>query len=439
MMQDRNILWHTILSFAFRGTGILANLMMVPLALDMLDATRYGIWLSIGAVMTWFNFLDVGLGNGLRNQVATALADDNAEKIQGLFSTAFWSVFSLTLILEVIFLFAFPHIPWQVVFNTNWVSQSELSAVMVYVFSGFMMGIVLKLTMSMYLAHQFHSIQALVNGLIQVVSYFAVYVLVLNHEHSLLVYAQTLSVVPVIVLLVISIWAFASRFKIYWPKISSFSKGYVRDTLGLGMSFVVVQLMWMLITTTDSYLIAYWFSPSEVVPFSVIFKYFGVINIGFVLVMTPYWSAFTKAYAEGNQDWMNKAQIRIQKMVLWFSILGLFLLLISPWVIQWWMSGKVEIGWRLSLAMLVFTLLMISVSAKNYFLNGIGKLHIQMLASFIAVILHFILSYFLGVVLKWGVEGVIWGTNFSLFIIGAIVYFQVRMFNKGNVQGIWNR
>jgi len=438
MMQDRNILWHTILSFVFRGGGILANLMMVPLALDMLDATRYGIWLSIGAVMTWFNFLDVGLGNGLRNQVASAIAQNDTSKIKGLFSTAFWSISVLVVVLEILILFSFPLVPWQVVFNTNLVSSSELSAVMVYVTSGFLLGIVLKLTMSMYLAHQFHSIQALVNGLIQVGSYAAVYALVLNHEHSLLVYAQALSLVPVVVLLGISIWAFASRFKIYWPSFSSFSKEYIGSTLGLGLGFVVVQLMWMLITTTDGYLIAYWFSPSEVVPFSVSFKYFGVINIGFVLVMTPYWSAFTKAYAEGNEDWMKGAQRQIQKMVLGFSLMGLILLMAAPWVIQWWMSGQVEIGWRLHVAMLVFSLLYMYLGSKNYILNGLGKLKMQMRVLGGTAILHFLLAYYWGVVLKWGIEGVVWGTNVSIAINVLVSSWQMDLINKGKAQGIWN-
>lgn len=438
MMQDRNILWHTVLSFVFRGGGILANLMMVPLALDMLDSTRYGIWLSIGAVMTWFNFLDVGLGNGLRNQVASAIAQNDTSKIKGLFSTAFWSISALVVVLEILILFSFPLVPWQVVFNTNLVSSSELSAVMVYVTSGFLLGIVLKLTMSMYLAHQFHSIQAMVNGLIQVGSYVAVYALVLNQEHSLLVYAQALSVVPVVVLLGISIWAFASRFKIYWPRFSAFSKGYVRETLGLGMGFVVVQLMWMLITTTDSYCIAYWFSPAEVVPFSVSFKYFGVINIGFVLVMTPYWSAFTKAHAEGDADWMKKAQQRIQKMVLGFSLLGVVLLIIAPWMIELWMSGQVEIGYRLHLAMLVFSLLYMYLGSKNYILNGLGKLKVQMRVLAITALLHIVLSYYLGVVLEWGVEGVIWGTNISIAINVLVSGRQLDLINRKKAQGIWN-
>lgn len=437
--QDDSILVHTVLSFVYRGSGILANLMMVPLALNMLDSAHYGVWLAIGAVITWFNFLDVGLGNGLRNLSAEALAMDDVAKVQKLFATSFWSIGTLVLLLIAQVLFVFPVIPWNQVFNVHSISQMELVEVMQWVASGFLMGILLRLTISLYLAHQVHSIQALVNCLVQVGSYLGVLYLVHVSEKSLVAYAKMLSGVPLFFLLLISVVAFAKRFKVYFPWPRHFQLTYMRPVLGLGVSFIVLQLMWMLITTTDSYLIAYWLSPEEVVPFSVSFKYFGIINIGFVLIMTPYWSSFTQAYAKGELYWIKQAQKRIQKMVMGFLLLGILLFLVAPWVISFWMSGQVETSWHLNFAMFVFSILYMYLGSKNYFLNGIGKLKVQMRVLMVTAILHILLAYWWGVKLHGGVEGILWGTNVAILINVIVSTVQVNRINNGNAKGIWNQ
>jgi len=123
---------------------------------------------------------------------------------------------------------------------------------------------------------------------------------------------------------------------------------------------------------------------------------------------------------------------------LGFSLLGVVLLIIAPWMIERWMSGQVEIGWRLHVAMLVFSLLYMYLGSKNYILNGLGKLKMQMRVLGGTAILHFLLAYYWGVVLKWGIEGVVWGTNVSIAINVLVSSWQMDLINKGKAQGIWN-
>ena len=107
-------------------------------------------------------------------------------------------------------------------------------------------------------------------------------------------------------------------------------------------------------------------------------------------------------------------------------------------MIELWMSGQVEIGWRLHVAMLVFSLLYMYLGSKNYILNGLGKLKVQMRVLAITALLHIALSYYMDVVLEWGVEGVIWGTNISIAINVLVSSWQMDLINKGKAQGIWN-
>lgn len=64
------------LSFLLKAVNILIQLLFVPLLLGYLSPVKYGIWITVGSVINWFYFFDIGLGNGLRNKLAEAFAKD---------------------------------------------------------------------------------------------------------------------------------------------------------------------------------------------------------------------------------------------------------------------------------------------------------------------------------------------------------------------------
>ena len=45
--------------------------------LKYLDSSEYGIWLAIFSTVTWINFFDLGVGNGLRNRLTMCFAKNN--------------------------------------------------------------------------------------------------------------------------------------------------------------------------------------------------------------------------------------------------------------------------------------------------------------------------------------------------------------------------
>ena len=69
---------------------------MVPLTLKMLGVYNNGVWLTISGILIWIDFMDIGLGNGLRNTVAQYVAIGDDEKARRAVSSTF---FILTLII----------------------------------------------------------------------------------------------------------------------------------------------------------------------------------------------------------------------------------------------------------------------------------------------------------------------------------------------------
>ena len=71
-------------SFVVKGWSAVVMLIMVPLTLHCLGVYRNGVWLTISSLLVWIDQMDIGLGNGLRNRLATHIAqgrNDEARKV----------------------------------------------------------------------------------------------------------------------------------------------------------------------------------------------------------------------------------------------------------------------------------------------------------------------------------------------------------------------
>ena len=94
--QDRtiNAKKNILGSFIFKGGSILCNLAIVPLTINYLNPTKYGIWVTLTSIVSCFSFFDIGLGNGLRNKFAEAVANNDIV-IAGKYVSTTYGLFSI--------------------------------------------------------------------------------------------------------------------------------------------------------------------------------------------------------------------------------------------------------------------------------------------------------------------------------------------------------
>ena len=52
----------------------------MPLTIDFVNPTQYGIWLTLSSLLAWFSFFDIGLSLGFRNRFAQAKANGVDER-----------------------------------------------------------------------------------------------------------------------------------------------------------------------------------------------------------------------------------------------------------------------------------------------------------------------------------------------------------------------
>ena len=79
---------NVILNYIFRLAGIFLGLICVRITLKYLGTNLYALWVTITSVISWMNSGDLGIGNGLRNELAKAYGEGDISKQKQLIKTA---------------------------------------------------------------------------------------------------------------------------------------------------------------------------------------------------------------------------------------------------------------------------------------------------------------------------------------------------------------
>ena len=437
--RTKNITKHVLLSSIYKGGHIICSFLLVPLTIDFLDTENYGVWLTLSSFIAWFSFFDIGLGNGLRNKFAAAKATNNLEFAKGYVSTAYYSIGSICVIFFLLSLAVGYWVDWTNIFNTSVAMKHQLQLLMPVVFGCFSLQLVLKLITSVYVGDQNHSINGKISFLSAALSLLIVWVLTQTAHSSLLLFGVIFSALPVIVLLALNVYAFTGRYKEYRPKFVFWKNLYFKDIFGLGISFFVIQISVLVLFSTDNFIITQLFGPAEVVPYNVAYKYMGISNMIFTILLTPYWSSITEAYAKGELGWIKKAMKNLMKFMIGIMLVIILLVLCSSWAYEIWLGDKVIIPFGLTLSMALFFMITMGYAPFNFFINGVGKIRLHMVTFLIAALLNIPLSIFLVKITGWGVSAVILAT--AICVLPNLILFPIQYFKLINMraQGIWNK
>jgi O-antigen/teichoic acid export membrane protein len=425
-------------SFIIKGLNIAIGLMLVPLTINYLSPTKYGLWITLSSIIGWFGFFDIGLGNGLRNKFTEAIAIGEHELARKYVSTTYAILSIIIGVILVLFYLINPFLNWNYILNAGQdiVLQKELSIVALVVFTFFCLSFVFKLITTILTADQKPAKASFFDLIGQIITLVLIYVLTKTTEGSLLYLGLVLSSTPVLVLLISSAWFFNGKYKAYRPTIKLVDFSKVKDLLNLGLKFFIIQIAAILLYSTNNIIISQLFGPEQVTPYNVAFKYFSVLMMVFSIVITPFWSAFTEAWVKKEITWIKNIMRKL--FILWFILVvfGILMFIISKWVYSVWVGDKVIITFTMSALVGAWVLINAWNSMFSQFFNGLGKVKLQLYLGISSALLNVPLAIFLGHQL--GIEGVLLA-NVIFGIIGACIYpFQYNKLINNRAKGIWN-
>jgi O-antigen/teichoic acid export membrane protein len=425
-------------SFLVKIISVVTGVLLVPLLIDYLDKERYGVWLTLSSVFSWFSFFDIGIGNGLRNKLAEALAMNEKTLAKEYVSTTFAIISIIFVSIILLFQIVNPFLNWQSILNVSIITHKELYVLTSIVFSLFLLRFIFQLTGVIYIANHKPSINNVLTALGSVLAFVLIALLYkLTNTGNLLTLGIVLTGAPLLILIGATFFAFSNQYKYLRPNWSSIKIKHIKSLLNLGVQFFVIQVAAILLFSSANIIISQLFSPSEVVVYSTALMYYQLPIMVYGIIMTPIWSAVTDAYAKRDFTWLKSSLKKLNKLSLLFSAGIIIMIIVSPFVFKIWVGNRVKMPLVLSISMACFAIINVFLSPYTSFINGIGKIRFTMYMVFLTLLFYLPLAYFLA---KWlnGSSGIIIATC----ILNAVgLYFQplqVKKILTGTAKGIWN-
>ncbi len=430
---------HIIYSFVLQGVSVLIGLLYIPLLLDYLTQEKYGIWLTLTSILSWFSFFDIGLGNGLRNKLAEALAIGDYSLGQKYVSTTYALLVAIFGVVLLLFYGVNHFLDWNVILNTVEMDKSELYLLSSIVFTFFIIRFVVQLISVIYLADQKPAITKLITTTGNLLAFSVVFLLTrISTQGNLILLGSIISIIPVLLLLVISFFSFNGKYRYLSPSITGIDLKLSDGLINLGFRFFFLQITAIIIFSTSNVFITQFYGPEEVVVYNIAFKYFQVPTMVFAIIMTPIWTAVTDAYTQSDFKWLKKT-LKLLNIVSVVFVFGIVLMvLISNWIYSMWVGDQVQVPISLSIFLGIYAMMQVVVAPYSQYINGTGKIKLTMTLAFAGIPIYLVLVFIFGELFtnSTGIIVAIVISSILGFIIQPIQTY--RLLNK-TAKGIWNK
>ena len=343
----------------------------------------------------------------------------------------------LCLFFIIIELLIIPFCNWNLLLNAYSISNRELIILMLWVISCLCIQMILKLLNSILYALQRPAMASLILMGSQLLAFTGVFFYSIIHENAtLLELGIIISTAPIIVFVIASYYLFKKQFPQLIPKWSYFDKTKIKETIILGNKFFLIQITSLLLFQSNNFIIAHTCGNASVAEYNIGYKYMGIIEMVFMIIMTPFWSATTEAYAKKDYQWIKTTLKQLRIISYCLVIVGCLLILISSYAYDLWLSSAIKPDKMLLFLLLIYFTIQLSWARYGNIINGIGYVKLQFYITLIEAIIHIPMALLLGK--TYGIRGVLLSLIFSTCANTIWPQIQIKkIFSEA--PGIWKK
>lgn len=424
--------------FFLKGISVLVSFALLPLIIRYVSSVQYGIWLTLSSIISWISFFDIGFGNGLKNKLTEALAQENKILARTYVSTTYAILIILFFNVAIFSIPIVLNLDWIKILNAPNTMKEEFIYVVLIVVFNFCLQFILKLLNSILLAMQMPAWASLCDTCSQLMFLGVLSLLLLLGNGNLTKLALAIGGSQIFVLILFSIICFRTILKDLVPSWKFVKFGYSKEIMTLGIQFFFLQIISIVCYQTNNLIISHKIGPEEVTIYNIVFKYMSIINIIFVIIITPFWSAFTDAYVKHDYYWMKQMTCKLRKLVYLLSLFACFLTIISPFFYRLWIGNDLRIPIGLTVLMCVYQITQIWGTLFSSLLYGIGKIRLQLIGSLISGMVYIPLALLFSRL--GGTKGIVVASIcMSLIMMAWIGPIQLYRILNGRAKGIWNK
>jgi O-antigen/teichoic acid export membrane protein len=423
--RNKNLFKSISVSFIAKGLAVLCNFLFVPLTIDYINPTQFGIWLTLSSIIGWVSLLDIGLGNGLKNGLGEAFAKNDNDAARIYTSTTYITLAAFLLSLFIIFISVNWFINWDSILNVPKTYQQQLRLLSAIVLGGFCCQFVLQLVTIIFSADQKYDKVALANFSINFLSLVLILILNTFTSGSLLKLGLVVCASPILVYITLSVIAFTKEYKQLLPSFKYYQFKVAKKLFATGAKFFLIQISLIIIYQLSNLLIAKMYGVEHVTSYNIAQKYLSTVIIVLNIIMAPFWSAFTEAYLKQDFDWIKRAMRNLKRISIAGALLIVLMIFVADPVYSIWIGKSVNVPFSITLYQGIFFIINSLAMPYVFFINGTGKIFAQTLIAIFGIIMFVPLALLFARYYNMGIPGIILASvvcNLPMIIIYPIQY-----------------
>lgn len=418
-IEHESLVTHIALSGICKPVSMVIGYIYVPIVLNYLGVEKYGIWSTILTILSWISYFDIGIGNGLRNRLTESIAANDYMKSRCLVSSAYVFVSIIIMIVSAISCLIALFVDWNKIFGVIFFAEN-LSVIVCLSVIFVSINFILSLCKNILYALQKAANVSFMELSIQILNLCGVFLATKIVPGNLFLMAMIYGSSMTITNVIFSLLLYKRNVDLI-PSIKYVDLAIGKNLTNLGIQFFIIQIAALVLFTTDSLIISYFYGPICVTSYSTVNKLFHAISSIYLAFLAPIWSAVTKAKSEKNSLFFKKILKRIRLFMLpFFSGIILLINLFRP-IAGWWLGQELNYEPGLILLGGIYCALTIWCNAYANIINGLEMMKISMATAIIQATVNIPLSVLFAVAFNLRTTGVLLGTVLSM-LIAALVF-----------------
>ncbi len=417
--RNRRVALTGLTSTAARVVQMGISLVTVPLTLKYLGAERFGLWMTMNAVLAMASFADFGIGSGLLNVVSEAFGQDDVAAIRRAVSSGFAVMGAIAAVLAGVFFLAYPFVDWAHFFGVTSPVASRDAAPAIAVFAvcfalNIALDVVQRVQLGLQQGYRYGAWQAVGSVLALGGVLVAIHLRV-----GLPVLLVAIAGGPVLAVGLNVLHFFGVVRRDLRPRWGLVSPGLVRRVARLGSMFFVLQLVSAVSFSGDNFILARVLGAASVPQYSIPQRLFAIINVVMMMLVAPLWPAYGEAMARGDIAWVSRTLRRsLLTVAAGTGVAAAALLVLAPWVLRWWVGPTIQASFAMLLGLAVWACFGAVGYAAETFMNAAGSVRVQVVVAAVFGVGCVGLKVF--AVRRFGAVALPWATIVSYVLLSAV-------------------
>lgn len=425
-----------LLSGVFKFLGLCCSILIVPVTLGYLNDEIYGIWLTMSSILYWFSFFDVGLGNGMRNYLTASISIGDYEQGRSYLSTTFFVLGFIAIVIALISFIVFSFLDMTQVFNTNTLDSCIIKNAMLTAIVFSLALFVVRNVGVVFIALQKYALNDFLIVLGNISALLIIYLMSKTTPPDLVNVVLAFTATPVIIFIAASIPVF-KKYPQLKPSIKSINLSVTKKIIGKGLGFFLIQITsCLVIFGSANMFITQYLGPESVTVYNIAYKYFHLVTIVFIIILSPMWNAYTDAYVKNDFRWISSTYNKTLRIWGVSIVICLLMLVLCSFFYELWIGTSIHIPFSTSLCVMTYIIFFNLNSCVTYLLNGLNKIYVQIWTSIIATIIYLLIVQIFGK--RYGIPGISLCMSFCYATMSIVHIYQCHLLINKKAKGIWN-